>query len=90
MPDCKGCEQKRVSDIPYIAHESTMARFERSNKRLSLALIIAIIALILTNALWIYTMSAYDYSETSTEEITVDGGNGAANFIGNDGDIVNG
>lgn len=72
--------------IPYIAFEAEQARNERHIRRLWIALIITIIQIALTNAIWIYEWTRYDYSD-----IEVDGGDqGVANYIGRDGDITNG
>ena len=72
--------------IPYIAFEAEQARNERHIRRLWIALIITIILIALTNAIWLYEWTRYDYSD-----IEVDGGdNGVANYIGRDGDITNG
>lgn len=72
------------STIPYIVFEGEQARNERHIKRLWIVLIITIILLALTNAIWIYEWTRYDYVE-------VDGGDqGVANYIGRDGDITNG
>lgn len=69
--------------IPYIAFEAEQARNERHIRRLWIALIITIILIALTNAIWIYEWTRYDYVE-------VDGGDqGIANYIGRDGDITN-
>jgi multisubunit Na+/H+ antiporter MnhB subunit len=69
--------------VPYIVYEGAEARAERHIKRLIIALITAIVLMFLSNALWLYEWSQYDYSsyEVSTDE----GGN--ANYIGNDGEI---
>ena len=82
--------QNAPESVPYIVHEASMARMERQIKRLWIALIVAIVLLFAINAAWFYAWCQYDYS---SEEIVVqqdakDGGN--ANYIGNDGDIVNG
>ena len=70
--------------IPYFAHEADMARMERSNKRLWIAVIIAIILLCVSNAYWLYQWMSFD---EVVAEVDVDGGNGNANYIGNDGDF---
>lgn len=70
--------------IPYFVHEANMARMERSNKRLWIALIIAIIFLFATNAFWLYEWMSYDMEESFVD---IDGGNGNANYINNDGDF---
>jgi hypothetical protein len=63
---------------------------ERQVKRGWIALIVAVCLLFASNAAWLYAWMQYDYT---SEEVIVDvnsddGGN--ANYIGNDGDIVNG
>lgn len=64
--------------VPYIVYESTMARFERTIKRLIVTVIIAVIALFATNILWLYEWSQYDYSD-----ITVDSQDGSnASYMG--------
>lgn len=73
-------------DVPYIVYESAMARAERQMKKLWIALIIAIIAIVATNSVWIWYISQYDFENY---EISTDGG-GNANYIGQNGDIYNG
>ena len=74
--------------LPYIAHESSVARFERMNKRLSIILAIVIALFFLSNCAWLYAWMQYDYTSNAT--VTVDGKDGVANYIGNDGEITNG
>lgn len=91
MANCETCKTKMQNapeNVPYIVHELSMARMERQIKRLWIALIICIIMLFASNAAWLYAWCQYDYS--SEEIVTVDGKDGVANYIGNDGDIVNG
>ena len=85
---CKGKDAHAPESVPYIAHESSMARMERQVKRGWIALIVAVCLLFASNAAWLYAWCQYDYS--SEEIVTVDGKDGIANYIGNDGDIVNG
>lgn len=47
--------------IPYILYESTQARTERTTKRLIIALIIATALIFISNALWLWAWSSYDY-----------------------------
>lgn len=75
-------------DVPYIAFEGAQARMERVNNRLFKVIIALIIVLVLSNALWLYAWTRYDYTSDAT--VTVDGKDGIANYIGNDGDITNG
>lgn len=78
--------------VPYIIHESILARMERNSKRLLMALIMAILLLFASNAMWLYAWTQYDYSSDSTTTKTVDvnAKDGIANYIGNNGDISNG
>lgn len=72
--------------VPYVVYEGTMARFERTIKRLIIVIIIVIVALFASNAMWIYEWNQYDYSDVT---IGSDGG-GNANYIGESGRITNG
>ena len=87
---CKGKDAHAPESVPYIVHESSMARMERQIKRGWIALIVAVCLLFASNAAWLYAWCQYDYSseEIIVEQDAQDGGN--ANYIGNDGDIVNG
>lgn len=76
-------------DVPYIAYEATIARFERALKRLTIALIICVLVLFATNLAWLLFFNQFEM-ESETKTITVDSTDGVANYIGNDGDIVNG
>ena len=93
MANCKECKENRVEvktpeNVPYIVHETAMARNERNVKRMVVALVAAIALLFASNALWLWAWNSYDYS---SEEIIIDSQDGGnANYIGNDGDIVNG
>lgn len=81
----------KLAQIPYVVHEGSLARMERIIKKLIVALIIAIILIFASNCIWLYAWMQYDYSSSeSTETVTVDGKDGVANYIGNDGEITNG
>ena len=92
MANCETCKkvQNAPENVPYIVHESSMARMERHIKRLWIALIVAIVLLFTSSAIFTYAWFRYDYSseEIVVEQDAQDVGN--ANYIGNDGDIVNG
>lgn len=87
---CSKCKEKGVNFSPesvsYIVYESSQARMERQIKRLWIALIIAVCLFFVSNAIWIYAWTQYDYE---SYQITADG-SGNANYIGQDGDIYNG
>mgnify|MGYP007069965465 CR=1 FL=1 len=73
--------------VPYIVYEGAMARFERHHRRLVIALIISIALVFISNAIWLYAWTQYDYT---SEDVTVDSTDGIANYIGGSGGIVNG
>lgn len=66
MPDCKTCRENRqsVDPVPYIAHESAMARHERTIKRLWIALMVSIV-------LWAVTVAGIVYYESQFADETV-------------------
>lgn len=89
MANCKNCKDNE--QIPEQSkNELAFAFVERMVKRLWIALIICICLIFASNAVWLYAWMQYDYSseETIVDVNSDDGGN--ANYIGNDGDIVNG
>lgn len=80
--------QGEVTMVSTAFFDGQMAVAERNIKRLWIALIVAIVLIFATNMIWLYEWMAYDY--VSTETVTIDGADGIANYIGNDGDIYNG
>ena len=75
-------------DVPYIVHESIMARMERTIRRLWILCIILILLLAGTNGAWIlYENQFMDESLTVTQDL--DSGNGGDAVI-NDGVHING
>lgn len=87
MPDCNTCKSKNSPpNVPYVVHEGVMSRFERVIKRLWIALIMTIILLVGTNIFWISYESQFEDSVTVTRE----NDDGYNNYVGNDGDIING
>ena len=69
-------QEKNV--VPYIVYEGEQARNERTVKRLIIALVIAVLLIFATNALWIWYMSGFDIE---TYDYTQDGV--GVNIIGN-------
>lgn len=84
MPD----KENNVANtpIPYIVYDSTVARFERTIKRLWILCIILIALFVGTNTFWIYYESQFE-DITVTQE--VDNGEGNTNVSGIGG-ITNG
>ena len=86
---CNGCNinENDMRIVPYFIHESEVVRLERIIKRQVVALSVAIALILCCNALWLYAWAQYDYI---SEETTIEAVDGVANYIGNDGDIING
>ena len=74
--DCNSCKQSNLDVISVAAHETAMAREDRKQKRLLIALIVSIVlgllALVGTNVAWLVTWNNYDF-EATTEDIMQDG-----------------
>ena len=82
---CKGKEAHAPENVPYIVHESSMARMERQIKRLWIALIVVIAMLFASNAGWLIYES--QFATISYEQ----DGEGINNVnIGEQGDLING
>ena len=90
MADCGNCKVKsaQAADVPYIVHEASMARSERTIKRLWATIILLILLLVGSNAAWIWWNNQWETVESW--EITQENEDGNNNYIGNDGDIANG
>lgn len=65
--------------IPFIVYEATIARMERHIKRLWIALIIAVLAIVITNIAWLVYINQYDFADY---QYTQDGK--GINIIGNE------
>ena len=83
---CKGKEAHAPESVPFIVHESSMARMERQVKRGWIALIVAVCLLFASNATWLYAWCQYDYS--SEETIYQQDGEGT-NIIGDSNEVDN-
>jgi hypothetical protein len=76
------------NNVPYIVYESAVASHERITKRLFFALIFCIVLLFVSNGLWLYYESQFDY--VSTEESTTYSQDGeGTNIIGSLNEVDN-
>ena len=83
-------ENGALTAVPYIVHESDMARLERQNKRLLISSIVSNITLFaVIIALIVGFLSFFSQYEFEEIELSSEGG-GNANYIGEDGNIYNG
>ena len=74
---CNGCgDTKPTASVPYVVHESAMARAERQAKRLVAVIILLIVLLVGSNIGWLVYNSQFEIVETTEEtviEATQDG-----------------
>ena len=66
---CETCKNKPTApeNVPYIVHESAMARMERTNRRLWITIILLIVMLVGTNGAWIWYESQFTDIVTTIE-----------------------
>ena len=94
MSNCETCNGKDAhapESVPYIVHESSMARMERQTKRLWIAVLLLIVMLVGTNGAWLWYNSQFETVETVTEEYQADASDGGNAIINGDGSVdING
>lgn len=63
--------ENNLPDVPYLVHEEAMVKLERTIKRLWILCIIVFLAFVISNGIWIYYESQWQYVETTnTNEIS--------------------
>lgn len=72
-----------------IAFERMQAKDERNDRWRNIIIVLLIILLVATNAMWLWAWNQYDYVDDYSIEMEADDGSNA-NYIGNNGDITNG
>ena len=75
--------EKDIAQIPYFAFEGEMARSERHIKRLWIAIIVLAFVTVITNVMWIWYISQYDYTTYDYEQSNEDG----VNVVGEDNEV---
>ena len=88
---CNNCgTDKKPSSVPYAVLEDFKETAKANSLKWFVICLVLIILLVGTNIGWMVYESQFEDTIT-TEEITVDAeDDGIANYIGNDGDIING
>ena len=88
MANCESCKkvQNAPESVPYIVHESSMARMERQIKRLWIAVIVAVALLFSSGAIFAYAWLQYDYS---SEETIYHQDSEGTNIIGDSNEVDN-
>ena len=74
MENCESCKkvQNAPESVPYIVHESSMARMERQIKRIWITILMLIVMLVGTNGAWLLYNSQFETVETVMEEYQSD------------------
>ena len=84
-------------NVPYIAHESMMARMERTIKRLWILSLVLVVLLVASNAAWLWYESQwetvtstemYDYDAFSDSGHAIINGNGEVNINGEQSESI--
>lgn len=77
--------------ISKYAFERMQTKDEKNDRWRNIIILVLIILLVVTNAMWLVAWNQYDYVDTEEYSVDLDSGEGGnANYIGNDGDIYNG
>ena len=67
-------KEESMIQVPYIVYEGTMARMERTVKRLFILLIVTVLIVFASNGAWLWAWLQYDYVvETETTSYEQDG-----------------
>ena len=74
MVNFESCKkvQNAPESVPYIVHESSMARMERQIKRIWITVLMLIVMLVGTNGAWLLYNSQFETVETVMEEYQSD------------------
>ena len=71
-----------------LAFERMQAKDEKNDRWRNIIIVLLIVLLVITNAMWLWAWNQYDYVDDYTSVEADDGSN--ANYIGHNGDINNG
>lgn len=82
--------EDQVQVIPYVVYRDSLAHNRWLVKGLVIALVIAIVLMFASNAIWVYYWNQYDYSSDETVTTVESEGEGIANYTGGDGGVIYG
>jgi len=72
-----------------IAFERMQAKDERNDLWRNIIIVVLILLLVATNAMWLYYWNLYEYVDDYSVEVDSEG-DGNANYLNGEGDIING
>ena len=86
---CNHCGTTNApASVPYVVHESAMARAERHTKALVWVIVLLIVLLVGTNAEWLWYESTMETvietTETTFEDVVQESNDGSNNIVGGD------
>jgi hypothetical protein len=86
---CNSCgTDKAPASVPYVVHESAMARAERQTKSLVWVIVLLIVLLVGSNGAWIWYESTMETvvetTETIFEDVVQESAEGSNNIVGGD------
>ena len=87
---CNSCNTNDMAVMPIAQHEKDQNRLMGIIKSLIAVIVILIVLLVGTNVGWLIYESRYEVVEETGTTVEQENENGYNNYIGNDGDIVNG
>lgn len=89
---CNHCGTNNApASVPYVVHESAMARAERHTKALILVIVLLVVLLVGSNGAWLWYENQFEVVEetiTTFEDVVQESAEGSNNIVG--GDFVNG
>lgn len=87
---CNSCNTNDMAVMPIAQHEKDQNRLMGIIKSLIAVIVILIVLLVGSNVGWLIYESQYEVVEETSTTVKQENENGYNNYIGNDGDIVNG
>lgn len=78
------------NEIPYIAFEAEMARYERTIRRLLKALVVAVALIFASNIAWLWFFNQFDFESDAVQLESREDGNATYMGAGASGVIDNG
>ena len=87
---CNNCRTEEMAVMPIAQHEKDQNRLMSIIKSLIAVIIVLIVLLVGSNVGWLIYESQYEVVEETSTTVEQENENGYNNYIGNDGDIVNG
>lgn len=87
---CNSCNINDMAVMPIAQHEKDQNRLMGIIKSLIAVIVILIVLLVGTNVGWLIYENQYEVVQETSTTVEQENENGYNNYIGNDGDIVNG